>query len=85
MAGTGFLDAHRPHSLESKLDAYEKILGKQAYLGGENLTLADLFHLPNGSWVKKWYPEVFEKRPNVSRWWRSLEERPAWVSVDSDK
>ncbi|KAJ9641212.1 hypothetical protein H2204_002890 [Knufia peltigerae] len=72
-------------NLETKLDAYERILSKQAYLGGDHLTLADLFHLPVGSWVKKWYPEVFERRPNVNRWWLTLEERPAWIKVDGDK
>lgn len=71
-------------NLETKLDAYEWILSKQAYLGGDHLTLADLFHLPVGSWVKKWYPEVFERRPNVNRWWLTLEERPAWIKVDGD-
>lgn len=69
-------------NLELKLDAYEIILSRQNYLGGANLTLADLFHLPNGSWVKKWYPEIFEARPNVHRWWTGLEKRTAWISVD---
>jgi glutathione S-transferase len=32
----------------SKLDAYEKILEHRPYLSGNNVTLADLFHLPYG-------------------------------------
>ncbi|EEC00068.1 hypothetical protein MPER_00071 [Moniliophthora perniciosa FA553] len=36
-------------ALEAKLKAYEVILGKQKYLGGNEITLADLFHLPYGT------------------------------------
>ncbi|KIJ60204.1 hypothetical protein HYDPIDRAFT_117463 [Hydnomerulius pinastri MD-312] len=32
--------------LSSKMDAYDAMLGNQKYLAGENLTLADLFHVP---------------------------------------
>src|SRR6266550_2773438 len=35
-------------SLNARLDVYEKILSKQKYLAGGELTLADLFHLPCG-------------------------------------
>lgn len=69
--------------LEVKLDAYEKILADQEYLGGDNFTLADLFHLTNGSWVEKWYPEIFASRPNVSRWWKSIIGRESWISVNA--
>ena len=75
--------------LESKLDAYEAILGRQKYLAGDvrsfslgpcqkasgsdehfgqNVTLADLFHLPLGSYV---FGQLglgsLEKRPNIQR------------------
>ncbi|KAH0832874.1 glutathione S-transferase [Lanmaoa asiatica] len=33
-------------NLNAKLDAYNDILGKQLYLAGESITLADIFHLP---------------------------------------
>lgn len=34
--------------LASKLDVYESILSARPYLAGQNLTLADLYHLPYG-------------------------------------
>jgi glutathione S-transferase len=34
--------------LDGKMAAYEAILSKQKYLAGDELTLADLFHLPHG-------------------------------------
>ncbi|KAJ7495023.1 glutathione S-transferase [Mycena latifolia] len=69
--------------LSAKLDVYEVILGKQKYLAGNELTLADLFHL--------YYASVFDgeggidimttKGPNVARWWKDLIQRPAWVKL----
>ena len=75
--------------MESKLDGYEAILGKQKYLAGDvrsmrfdlvpkilsdellvqEVTLADLFHLPNGSLVfeRLGLGSLEEKRPNVQR------------------
>ena len=56
-------------SLNARLDAYEKILSKQKYLAGDELTLADLFHLPCGA---KLYVagqgDFIDKRPNVKRY-----------------
>lgn len=37
--------------LAKRLEGYEAILSKQAYLAGDNLTAADLFHLPYGQLV----------------------------------
>ncbi|TFK96968.1 glutathione S-transferase [Pterulicium gracile] len=70
--------------LEGKLDGYERILAKQRYLAGDNLTVVDLFHLPHGTIV----PTVLakdpldnQKRPNVARWWKELQARPSWLAV----
>lgn len=68
--------------LESKLDAYERILSKQKYLAGNEITLADMFHLP-------WGELVFigtglaspEKRPSVYKWWKDISSRPTWLAV----
>ncbi|KAH7912707.1 glutathione S-transferase-like protein [Hygrophoropsis aurantiaca] len=69
-------------TLEAKLDAYEVILSKQKYLGGDNVTLADLFHLPYGSMLgAAGFPTILEKRPNVARWWKDISSRPAWLAV----
>jgi glutathione S-transferase len=69
-------------NLEARLDAYEVILGKQKYLAGNNVTLADLQHLPYGSTLFIiGHGDVLEKRPNVARWWKDIYNRPAWQAV----
>ncbi|KAG9314802.1 glutathione S-transferase [Chiua virens] len=70
-------------ALNRKLDAYNDILGKQSYLVGESVTLADLFHLPYGSIVFEEldYSSLLENRPNVARWWKDISARPAWQAV----
>ncbi|KAJ6588591.1 thioredoxin-like protein [Mycena capillaripes] len=73
--------------LETQLSGYERILSKTKYLGGDELTLADLFHVPyltlfgpakidvltNDEKAKKW--------PNVVRWANDILEREATKSV----
>jgi glutathione S-transferase len=57
-------------SLEGKLAGYEAILKKHKYLAGDEVTLADLYHLPYGSMLA---PQGFtwledsSKFPNVAR------------------
>jgi len=81
------LDADEPKvaalttTLGAKLDAYETILSKQKYLAGDEITLADLYHLSYGSMVKGLNPELFSSRPHVSKWFESLQARPSWVAV----
>jgi len=67
--------------LESALDAYETILAKQKYLAGDDITLADLFHVPAGRIVESVNPEIFPKRPNVNRWWVALSARPSSQAI----
>ncbi|KAG2364574.1 glutathione S-transferase [Suillus spraguei] len=56
------------NNLNAKLDVYEVILGKQAYLAGGSITLADLFHLPYGTIVfEELGYNMLENRPNVAR------------------
>jgi len=71
-------------TLKSKLEGYERILSKQKYLYGNELSIVDLFHLPYGSWVDKLFPEVYEKNPHVARWWNSLKERESWKLVEEE-
>lgn len=47
----------------------------------QEITLADLYHLPYGAMTKGVYPELFTSRPNVAKWFESLETRPSWVAV----
>ncbi|KAK7054097.1 glutathione S-transferase [Favolaschia claudopus] len=69
-------------TLNSKLDVYEMVLAKQPYLGGDILTLADLFHLP---WLygltEKAKLDLVTSRPNVARWYQEISSRPAWQAV----
>lgn len=62
--------------------SYERILATQKYLGGEFVTLADLFHVPWG-WVvnNELLITVFETHPNVNRWWKDISSRPAWIAT----
>jgi glutathione S-transferase len=57
-------------TLEGKIAGYEAILGKTRYLAGDELTLADLFHLPYGVYLaqqKFTFLEDEAKFPNVAR------------------
>jgi glutathione S-transferase len=87
--GLGPPDEARVAQTEKDLDAvlavYDKILAKQKYLAGDELTLADLFHLPNGSALKagRW-KKVFEKYPNVDKWFRELQGRKTWVKAAAE-
>lgn len=69
--------------LAAKLDGYEAILSKQKYLAGNDITLADLFHLPYGSALKIAGSDIMtdQSRPNVLRWWGELTTRPSWIAV----
>ncbi|KAF7290426.1 hypothetical protein HMN09_01300700 [Mycena chlorophos] len=74
------------------MDAYDKILSKQAYLGGDELTLADLFHLMI---MPKFRDERAaaagidlmgnEKRSNVMRWWKTVTSHPEWVKIQGSE
>ncbi|KAH9849528.1 glutathione S-transferase [Lenzites betulinus] len=70
-------------TLEGKLAAYDVILGKTKYLAGDELTLADLFHLPYGSLLERQGIDylVSGKYPNVTRWWTEITSREAWKKV----
>ncbi|KAF9001517.1 glutathione S-transferase [Cyathus striatus] len=68
-------------ALEARLDVYEQILGRQKYLAGNELTLADLFHLPFAARLPLTGAKSIENRVNVSKWLNELASRPAWVAV----
>jgi glutathione S-transferase len=57
-------------TLEGKIGAYERILAKSKYLAGEQVSLADLFHLPYGVYLAQQgfaFLEDEKKFPNVAR------------------
>ncbi|KAF5349755.1 hypothetical protein D9758_010192 [Tetrapyrgos nigripes] len=69
-------------TLSAKLDAYEKILSRQKYLAGDELTLADLYHLPFGTNVAAAGCDLLtSKGPNVTRWWKDISSRESWTAV----
>ncbi|PFH48361.1 hypothetical protein AMATHDRAFT_150070 [Amanita thiersii Skay4041] len=68
-------------SLDQRLEVYDKILSKQKYLGGDEITLADLFHLPYGTMLAPAGSDLMTNRPNVKRWFDSLVNRPSWQAV----
>ncbi|KZT05162.1 glutathione transferase [Laetiporus sulphureus 93-53] len=70
-------------TLNSKLDAYEVLLSKSKYLAGDEVTLADLFHLPFGTSLGLMGYDLLttESRPNVARWWKDISSRPAWLAA----
>ncbi|TFK88859.1 glutathione S-transferase [Polyporus arcularius HHB13444] len=71
-------------ALEAKLAVYDTILGRSKYLAGDELTLADLFHLPYGSNLAKQNIDFLEspKYPNVARWWKDISGRASWKKVN---
>lgn len=71
--------------LDAVLAVYNDKLATQKYIAGNELTLADLFHLPNGAGLMagKW-KEVFEKYPNVNRWLKELQERESWTRAAAE-
>ncbi|KAF7360469.1 Glutathione S-transferase [Mycena venus] len=65
-------------ALDAKLDAYNAILAKQKYLAGDELTLADLFHLPHAPIIEKnANTDLMTRKPHVARWYKDLVSRPS--------
>lgn len=86
MKGLGPPDEARVAQAEADLDQvfayYDELLAKQKYLAGDELTLVDLFHLPNGSALKAFgYKRTFEKYPNLDKWFTGLQERETWIKA----
>ncbi|KAJ6516528.1 glutathione S-transferase [Mycena vitilis] len=72
--------------LSAKLDVYEVILGKQKFLAGDELTLADIFHLTFAPLFVGTEADIMtvETRPNVARWWNDIISRPTWVNLKAE-
>jgi len=70
--------------LDTALAGYEKILSKQPYLAGNEITVADLFHLPYGKMAKDLgFSGTFEKYPAVNKWFDGLAARESWVKANA--
>lgn len=71
-------------SLDAALTGYESILSRQKYLGGNEISLADLFHLPYGDLARKLgFKETFDKYPHVAKWFEELEKRESWIKANA--
>ncbi|KAH8688750.1 putative glutathione S-transferase [Talaromyces proteolyticus] len=70
--------------LDDALQSYERLLSKQSYLAGDEISLADLFHLPYGTKAEPFgLGDLLGKYPAVSKWWNELKARESWIKVDS--
>ncbi|KAF5344199.1 hypothetical protein D9756_011331 [Leucocoprinus leucothites] len=59
----------RKERLLATMDIYEGILAKQRYIAGDELTIADLVHIPVSSrLLEEVGVKLGEGRPNVQRW-----------------
>ncbi|ONI32289.1 hypothetical protein PRUPE_1G358500 [Prunus persica] len=69
--------------LKKVLDVYEKRLGESRFLAGDEFSLADLSHLPNGHYLVNATDrgELFTSRNNVGRWWTEISTRDSWEKV----
>ncbi|KAJ6520373.1 glutathione S-transferase [Mycena sanguinolenta] len=69
--------------LDTALNGYNAILAKQKYLAGDELTLADLFHLPNAPVIEREAKsDVMTRKPHVARWYKDLLSRPSWLAYE---
>jgi len=74
--------ARLKEALFKVLDVYEKELAKkkdgEKYLAGNSLSLADLLHLPNLTYLVPVVPDLFAERKNVEAWYKNISELQAW-------
>ncbi|CUA73233.1 Glutathione S-transferase PM239X14 [Rhizoctonia solani] len=61
-----------------KLPSTEELAQNKIILAGNDLTLADLFHLPYGQIMDDLEPTVFSSRPHVKAWWDNISSRECW-------
>ncbi|KAE9387994.1 glutathione S-transferase-like protein [Gymnopus androsaceus JB14] len=70
--------------LSSKLKAYEDLLSRQRYLAGDELTLADIYHIPGGAMLTSAGSNIMTRKgPNITRWWNEISSRPSWIAVQN--
>jgi glutathione S-transferase len=71
-------------TIDTSLAVYDKILSKQKYLAGNEISLADLFHIPHAQ--KAWeygFGDVVGKYPHVSKWLEGLKALESWKKASS--
>ncbi|KAJ7927257.1 glutathione S-transferase [Mycena leptocephala] len=71
--------------LSAKLAVYEVILGKHKFLAGNEISVADLFHLTYAPMLADAGVDIMTTSgTNVARWWNELISRPAWFKLKTD-
>ncbi|KAH8599222.1 putative glutathion S-transferase II, GST-II [Bisporella sp. PMI_857] len=69
---------------KQRLVAFDAILAKQKYMGGDEFSLIDIFYYP---YTKKLFQigegALIEGHPNVKAWWERISTRDAWVKVSN--
>lgn len=72
----------RTTKLKEKLVIFDKILGAQKYMGGNEFSLIDIFYLP---YTEKLYEigdgNFIDEHPNVKAWWERVSTRDSWSKV----
>ncbi|KXN85257.1 Glutathione S-transferase F12 [Leucoagaricus sp. SymC.cos] len=71
------------NSLGKNLDVFEKILSKQKYIAGDELTIADFYFLPGGSSLAIGGVTMIQDRPNLKRWFNEISSRPSWQKAQT--
>ena len=73
-----------PHAIERFKNEAQRVLGildqnlaRAAFVAGDSLTIADIAHF-GWLWRREFAGLDFASVPNVARWYRSLEARPAF-------
>jgi len=70
-------------SITGRLDGFERLLKKQKYLAGDEISAIDIFCLSYGHMMTESGYDYLksEKWPNVARWWADISSRPSWQLV----
>ncbi|KAJ7776552.1 glutathione S-transferase [Mycena maculata] len=68
--------------LSATLNVYEDILGRHKFVAGDELTLADLFHVAVAPMFAA-SPEI-AMGPNTARWWNDVISRPTWIKLAAE-
>ncbi|GES94056.1 glutathione S-transferase [Rhizophagus clarus] len=67
--------------VEKVLNVYDKLLEGKDYLTGE-FSLADILHIPLTFYaINAGEGDLWNKRSNVSRWWKNISEREIWKNL----
>ncbi|KAH8589546.1 putative glutathione-S-transferase theta, GST [Bisporella sp. PMI_857] len=70
--------------LAANLDIYNKILGQQQYMAGDEFSLIDIFYMPAVNMlIQAGQGHLFEERPNLKAWWGKVSDRSSWKKIST--